>query len=58
MDISVELYTWLLSTSVITEYDVKEQLSDKITLEQDATQLFEIGLKIPILLKRLQRLIV
>ncbi len=56
MELPVDLYNWLLNASVLTEYDVKEKTAEKVVLEQEATQLFEIGLKMPILLHRLQAL--
>lgn len=56
MEIPIDLYTWLLSTGVITEYDVKENLGNKVSLEQEATQLFEVGMKMPTLITRLQAL--
>ncbi len=56
MEVPIELYKWLVDSGAITEYDIKEKQAKKIVLEQEATQLFEIGLKLPPLLNRLQAL--
>jgi hypothetical protein len=54
MEIELSVYNWLVDASVLTEYEVKEKMEDRVVLDQNATQLFEIGLKIPLLLRRLQ----
>jgi len=54
MEIELSVYDWLVNASVLTEYELKEKMKDRIVLDQNATQLFEIGLKMPPLLHRLQ----
>ena len=54
MELPLTLYNWLVDISVLTEYEVKDSTETKVILDQDATQLFEVGLKMPILIHRLQ----
>lgn len=54
MELELNVYNWLVDAGVLTEYDVREKTEDVVVLDQDAVQLFEIGLKMPSLLHRLQ----
>ena len=54
MELSITLYDWLLSISGLTEYEVKEKTTESIILDQNSTQMFEAGLKFPLLLHRLK----
>ncbi len=56
MDVPIDLHKWLMSAGAVNEYDVRQTLSTKVVLHQDAMQLFEIGFKLQPLLKRLQAL--
>jgi len=56
MELPIDIFNWLFDASIISEYDIKEKDAEKVILEQEASQLFEIGLKMPALLSRLQAL--
>lgn len=53
MELSKSLYNWLASISVLTEYEIKEKKDKSVVLEQDSTELFEMGSKLPLLIHRL-----
>ncbi len=56
MELPVDTYDWLRSLGAITEYDVKAKNADTVTLEAEATQQFELGLKMPAVIGQLCRL--
>ena len=45
MELAIDIYQWLSSIGVLTEYDVKDNEEDKVILEAETTQQFELGLK-------------
>jgi len=55
MELSTELYQWLASASILTEYDIKGHDNGKIILEAEPSQHLEMGLKMPELIKRLHQ---
>jgi len=54
MELSKSLYNWLISVSALSEYEIKQKKQQTVILEQDSTELFEIGTKLPLLIHRLQ----
>lgn len=54
MELELSVYDWLAEASVLSEYEVRERNEHRVILDKDATLLFEIGLKLPPLLLRLQ----
>lgn len=58
MEITQNTFQWLCSIGALTEYDVTSQDDKIVTLENEATQQFELGLKFPLILDKLHLLIV
>lgn len=56
MEIPLELTKWLISTGVVTEEEIIDKNEGNATLNEEATELFEIGLKVPTLIYRLHEL--
>lgn len=55
MELPNDLYQWLQNAKVLSEDDVKSQQNEKVTLEKNASQQIEMGLKMPQLLAYLSQ---
>jgi len=53
MELPFDLYEWLYNIMVLSDFEIKEKKKDKVVLEEEATQIFKIGLKMPLLFQRL-----
>ena len=54
MELTTEMYNWFENLLIVSDEDIKERVKNGIILTEEATQFFELGLKIIPLLHRLQ----
>ena len=50
MKLSKEVYAWLSYIGAVKEYEVEEKGNAIVVLNQESTQQFELGLKMPMIL--------
>lgn len=55
MELPIKLYEWLCSVGALTEYEVQSKDDTKAILDNESTQQFELGLKMPILMDYLYK---